>query len=113
LSLSEVAAHFGVTITRQGLMKRIRRMERRTGRTILIVDGDGDGRRYMVNPDELAAAMNAAPIARREPDDIDDIANKIADAVNAMNDRISEMSQRLRQTQAELADIQKRLARQR
>jgi hypothetical protein len=113
LTLSEVARGMGISITPEGLRKRLRRLERKTGRTILTERGNGNGKRFYVNPKELAAAMGGQPL-EPEPDepeisDIDSIAAQIADAVEAMTARVDAMSLRLAAAYRRIENAESRL----
>lgn len=90
LTLSDVARGFGLTVTLQQVKNRVQALERRTGRRILLVSGRGKGKRYMVNAEELAAAMGCSTL-----DSVDTMANQAADAVEAQNKRIQAISERL------------------
>lgn len=93
LTLRDVKEAFGLNVTLQQVKNRLKMLEKRTGRNILMTFGEGKHTRYMVRPDELAAAMGAMPITTAS--DVDDTANKIADAINLQNATIQELKQRL------------------
>jgi predicted transcriptional regulator len=128
ITLSDVARAFGIGVTQQSAMRRLRKLESETGLVILLTRGDGKARRYFVNPEALAAAMGCngrppvvtvAEAPEEVPEepaaslDINETANQIASAIDSMNDRIEQFSVRLFETQRQLREVQARLQKMR
>jgi len=88
LSLLGVAERLSVDGARpdRRVLALLRRMERDTGRRILITTGDGKGRRYLVLGREFEAALDGD---RR---DIDQLADRVASAVQRIEATVTAVS---------------------
>lgn len=102
LTVSEVGERFG--LTRREALRRIRSLERTTGRRILMARGEGHGRRHLIDSKALSEALEGVP-AQVAPEvaGIDDLAAEIARTVSDMDARHTEMSIDLRETKKRLA----------
>lgn len=111
LTVTEFARRFGLEggtrrAVHQRMLRRIRALERATGREILIQRGAGEGRRLMLRTDQLLAAIEGDA----KIDSLDAMAAKIAEVVQAMDARHTEMSVSLAETRRRLAAVEARLA---
>lgn len=104
LSLLDVAERLSVNRARpdRRVLALLRRMERDTGRRILVTSGVGKGRRYLVLGRELEAALDGD---RR---DIDTLAEKVAAAVQRIEDRVIAVSVRLEKNERRVDEMEKR-----
>lgn len=88
LTLLEVAERLGIVRARpdRRVLAVLRRLERDTGRRILITTGEGKGRRHLVSGREYEAALDG------DKRDIDSIAEKVASAVQRIEATVTAVS---------------------
>lgn len=105
LSLLDVAERFAIDRRARPdrtVLAVLRRMERDTGRRIVVASGTGRGRRYLVLGRELEAALDGD---RR---DIDQLAEKVAAAVQRIEDRVIAVSVKVEAMDKRVAEVEKR-----
>lgn len=103
LTVSEVGERFGLPY--QEALRRLKRMEKASGRRILLPRGTGFATRYFVDAKALSESLDwpAKPEAVEPSFDFDGVVAEVARAVNAMDERHTRMS-------VDLAETKKRLA---
>lgn len=92
-TLAEVAERLGLNRGARPdrtVLAALRRMERHTGRRLLVASGEGQGRRYLVRVRELEAALDG-----EDRVDVNSLADKIASAVQRIEARVEGVSLRL------------------
>lgn len=106
LTLAEVAARLGLERARpdRGVLRVLRRIERDTGRRLLVMTGQGTGRRYLVLGRELDAALDGDVRV-----DVDSLADRIASAVHRIEDRIERMAGRMDAVDRRVAALERRV----
>jgi hypothetical protein len=89
LTLAEVAERLEIDTVRpdRAVVRKLRALEKQTGRVLLVASGEGKGRRYMVLGRELDAALEGEAKA-----DIGTLADRIAAAVQRIEDRVERVS---------------------
>lgn len=109
LTVMEFARKHGIDggsdhATRQRTLRRLRRMERATGRSLLVETGCGNGRRFLVRDD-------ADDVCRDNEGELSEIANAIATQIEIFERRHGEMVTGLASVRAAIVNIVSRLER--
>jgi alkanesulfonate monooxygenase SsuD/methylene tetrahydromethanopterin reductase-like flavin-dependent oxidoreductase (luciferase family) len=108
LTVMEFAVKYGMAsgsehAVRQRVLRRIRRLEKATGRNMLVSTGSGPGRRFLVREDTEDARVS------------DDVLSELADAmaaqITALEDRHTNVSTGLAEIRRSLEKTIERVAR--
>lgn len=110
MTLEDVRRTLGISVDRRAILRRLRRLERSSGRRLVTSYGEGRHTRYLVDPGAFSDVISGGADTPDETPTIDDVADEIARTVRDMNERHTAMSVSLRETRAELAAVKKQLA---
>lgn len=107
LTVSEVGERFG--LSPREATRRLQRLERTSGRRILLSRGVGRAKRYLVDPAALSGALEG-PERADTGASFDELVTEIAKTIQAMDERHTAMSVDLRETKKRVKLLEEQLS---